>query len=148
LEFARLLLYKKDKFEIYKTLQTELPVYLLSQQSINPDEISLFNRLFEHDIHHFPENEISSSGYVLHTLEASIRCLLTTDTYREAVLKAVNLGSDTDTTAAVTGGLAGLLHGYENIPVEWRKQIARYDDIEKLAERLENKYTIMCKTKA
>jgi ADP-ribosylglycohydrolase len=46
---------------------------------------------------------------VLHTLEASLWCLLTEDTYADAVLKAVNLGGDTDTTGAVTGGLAGLL---------------------------------------
>ena len=81
-------------------------------------------------------NEISGSGYVVHALEASIWCLLTTATYREAVLKAVNLGKDTDTTAAITGGLAGLLYGYENIPVEWRQKIARHDDIERLAEKV------------
>jgi len=139
LEFARLLLHKKDKFEIYKTLQTEVSDFLLLQ-SINPDEIMLFHRLLVHNIHHFPEERISSSGYVIDTLEASIWCLLTTGTYREAVLKAVNLGKDTDTTAAVTGGLAGLLYGYDNIPKEWRTQIARRDDIERLAERLGKKY--------
>ncbi|MCS7020149.1 MAG: ADP-ribosylglycohydrolase family protein, partial [Cytophagales bacterium] len=85
------------------------------------------------------EDEIQSSGYVLHTLEASIWCLLTTDNYKEAVLKAVNLGSDTDTTGAVTGGLAGLLYGLDNIPKNWLQQIARYDDIENLAERLADK---------
>ena len=80
--------------------------------------------------------KISADGYVLHTLEAGIWCLLTTNTYKEAVLKAVNLGEDTDTTAAVTGGLAGLLYGYKNIPVKWINQISRSDDIEELAERL------------
>jgi ADP-ribosylglycohydrolase len=52
------------------------------------------------------------------------------------VLKAVNLGSDTDTTAAVTGGLAGLYYGVEQIPQDWRDQIARKDDIVDLAKRL------------
>ena len=139
LEFARLLLHKKDKFEIYETLQIDLLEYLLSR-SIHQDEIKLFHRLLVHNIHHFSEERISSSGYVIDTLETSIWCLLTTDTYREAVLKAVNLGHDTDTTAAVTGGLAGLLYGYENIPKEWRKKIARRKDIERLAERIGNKY--------
>ena len=59
-----------------------------------------------------------------------------TDNYKAAVLRAVNLGEDTDTTAAVTGGLAGLLYGLEGIPAAWRKQLARADDIENLAERL------------
>ena len=139
LEFARLLLQKKDKFEIYKTLQNELPDFLLSQ-SVNTGEISLFRRLLNGDIQNLHEDAIHSSGYVLHTLEASIWCLLTTGAYSEAVLKAVNLGEDSDTTAAVTGGLAGLLYGYENIPIEWRRQIARHDDIERLAERLGEKY--------
>ena len=65
--------------------------------------------------------------------------MLTTDNYKDAVLKAVNLGEDTDTTAAVTGGLAGLLYGLDNIPNNWKKQIAKHDDIEELAERLGEK---------
>jgi ADP-ribosylglycohydrolase len=64
---------------------------------------------------------------------------LNTDSYKEAVLKAVNLGNDTDTTAAVTGGLAGLLYGFDNIPQNWIAQIARQGDIEDLAERLAKK---------
>ena len=75
----------------------------------------------------------------MHTLEASIWCLLTTDNYKDAVLKAVNLGEDTDTTGAVTGGLAGLLYGFDNIPKKWIEQIAKNDEIENLAERLGDK---------
>ncbi len=60
-----------------------------------------------------------------------------TSSYKKAVLKAVNLGRDTDTTAAVAGGLAGLLYGYETIPEEWLHVLARRRDIEKLADRLE-----------
>ena len=64
-------------------------------------------------------DEIKSTGFVLHTLEASIWCLLNTNSYEEAVLAAVNLGEDTDTTAAVVGGLAGIVYGYDNIPGDW-----------------------------
>lgn len=66
---------------------------------------------------------IQSTGFVLHTLEASVWCLLTTDSYEEAVLTAVNLGDDTDTTAAVVGGLAGLLYGFDSIPKDWIDQL-------------------------
>ncbi|WP_342647312.1 ADP-ribosylglycohydrolase family protein [Mucilaginibacter sp. CSA2-8R] len=83
-----------------------------------------------------PENQIRSSGYVLHTLEASIWCLLNTDNYKDAVLKAVNLGQDTDTTGAVTGGLAGLLYGLESIPQHWLSQLARKNDIDDLSVRM------------
>ena len=57
------------------------------------------------------QREVFSTGYVLHTLHASLWCLLTTDNYRDRVLKAVNLGGDTDTTGCVAGGLAGVVYG-------------------------------------
>jgi ADP-ribosylglycohydrolase len=139
LEFARQLFEQKNKFEIYKNLQTDITNYLITL-SINQTEVALFDRLLKHDIHKLTEENIFSSGYVLHTLEASIWCLLTTKNYKDAVLKAVNLGEDTDTTAAVTGGLAGLLYGIDNIPTNWLKQIAKYDDILNLAERLGEKF--------
>jgi ADP-ribosyl-[dinitrogen reductase] hydrolase len=70
-------------------------------------------------------------------LEATLWCLLNTNSYAEAVLRAVNLGDDTDTTAAVTGGLAGIHYGLDNIPAEWLSQIARKAAIEDLAARFE-----------
>jgi ADP-ribosyl-[dinitrogen reductase] hydrolase len=138
LEFANQILSGKDKFEIYKNLQVEISNHLISR-AIHATEIALFDRLLKGDITKLKENEIQSSGYVLHTLEASIWCLLTTDSYKEAVLKAVNLGHDTDTTGAVTGGLSGLLYGFERIPQNWIQQIARKEDIQDLAERLSQK---------
>ena len=83
-----------------------------------------------------PEAEIQSSGYVVHTLEATLWCLLRHDTYVATVLAAVNLGSDTDTTGAVAGGLAGLAYGEAAIPAEWLAALARRTDIEDLAARL------------
>jgi ADP-ribosylglycohydrolase len=135
LEFARQILQQKDKFSIYKDLQKELPAFL-ANQSVDEKEITLFDRLLKGDISKCTKDEINSSGYVLSTLEASIWCLLTTGSYEASVLQAVNLGHDTDTTAAVTGGLAGLLYGLDCIPERWMKQLARYDDINDLAERL------------
>ena len=77
----------------------------------------------------WPEQMLSGSGYVLHTLQSSLWCLLNTESYSECVLKAVNLGEDTDTTAAVAGGLAGLYYGEESIPTEWLDVLARREDI-------------------
>lgn len=100
-------------------------------------ESSRFERVLTGEIDRLSMDQIESSGYVIHTLEAALWCLLTTSSYAEAVLKAVNLGEDTDTTAAVTGGLAGLYYGVENIPSEWVEQIARKDDIIALSDQLE-----------
>ncbi len=135
LEFARELLNKENKFSIYKSLQTSVPEHLQSL-SINPSEVKLFDRLLNGNIQDLPENQIQSSGYVLHSLEASIWCLLTTNTYKDAVLKAVNLGEDTDTTGAITGGLVSLIYGFDNIPSNWVTQLARQEDINDLAKRL------------
>lgn len=66
-----------------------------------------------------PASAIRSGSYVLDTFNAAIWCLLTTSTYAECVLEAVNLGNDTDTTAAVAGALAGIVYGIEGIPKEW-----------------------------
>ena len=76
------------------------------------------------------EEEINSTGFVLHTLESSLWCILKTNNYKDAVLKAVNLGDDTDTTAAVTGGLAGIIYGFDNIPKEWIDKLKNKDLIE------------------
>lgn len=135
LEFARLLLRDRNKHEAYAELQSAVPAFL-HQLDINPGEIALFDRLLKGEIAAIPEEKIFSSGYVLHTLEASIWCLMTTDTYPAAVLRAVNLGGDTDTTGAVTGGLAGILYGYDSIPHDWINTLARKPDIEHLAARL------------
>lgn len=135
LEFARLILLQKDKFEAFLSLQQTLPAFI-TQLGIHSGEVAKFSRLLQEDLQFAPESTISSGGYVLHTLEASIWCILTTDTYAAAVLKAVNLGRDTDTTGAVTGGLAGLIYGVDNIPENWIAQLARRKDIDDLAARL------------
>lgn len=98
-------------------------------------EISHYERLFSHDFEKLEKNEIKSTGYVVHTLEAAVWCVLTTDTYRDCVLKAVNLGDDTDTVAAVAGGIAGALYGYDEIPSEWLNTLIKRDYIEKLCEK-------------
>ncbi len=86
-------------------------------------------------IRYLRRDEIRSSGYVIDTLEAALWCLLQAETFAESVLLAVNLGSDTDTAAAVTGGLAGCLYGIEGIPAEWREGLVRYGDVLALAEK-------------
>lgn len=71
------------------------------------------------EIHKLDESEIKSTGFVVDTFEAAVWAVVTTDNYKDAVLKAVNLGDDTDTVAAVAGALAGIIYGMEGIPAEW-----------------------------
>jgi ADP-ribosyl-[dinitrogen reductase] hydrolase len=92
------------------------------------------------DIHKLklkPTTKIRSGGYVVETLEAALWCLLRTSSYRDAVLTAVNLGHDTDTTAAVTGGLAAIAYGPETIPSEWIESIPRIDLVIGILQRFD-----------
>ncbi len=100
-------------------------------------ELKHYARLENSDFEKLPEEKIKSSGYVVDTLEAALWCLLNTDKYKDCVLKAVNLGEDTDTVAAVAGGLAGLYYGYDSIPPEWLEVIAKRDYIEDLCDKLQ-----------
>jgi len=93
-------------------------------------EAEHYSRVLSLEILDADEDSIKSSGYVVDTLEAALWCLFNSDSYSEAVLKAVNLGSDTDTVAAVTGGLAGALYGYDGIPKKWLKVLKRRKYIE------------------
>lgn len=96
---------------------------------------------FENHIERLNRNEIKSTGYVVDTLEAAVWCLLTTDSYKDCVLTAVNLGGDTDTIAAVAGGLAGIYYGMnrqKGIPRRWINEIPRRAWIRELCEKLES----------
>lgn len=82
-----------------------------------------------------PETEIRSGGYVVDTLEAALWCLLNSTSYGECVLKAVNLGNDTDTVGAVAGGLAGMYYGAGEIPDEWLNTLKKREYIESICEK-------------
>lgn len=133
-EYALLLLKGEDRFKAYESIKKPILDFAI-QNEFNPKEINLFNRILNADVFKESEDSIKSSGYVLDSLEASFWCLLNSESYEEAVLKAVNLGGDTDTTAAITGGLAGLYFGYDAIPETWKLKLARFQDIEDLIKR-------------
>lgn len=114
---------------VHKALAEAKAIYADSTEYI------AYRRLFSSDFESLGVCEVRSSGYVVDTLEAAIWCLLTTESYRECVLKAVNLGLDTDTVAAVAGGLAGALYGYEAIPKKWRDTLIKRAYIEEMCDR-------------
>lgn len=82
------------------------------------------------------EDEIFGTGYVVPSLEAALWCFYHTDNFKDAILRATNLGKDADTTAAICGQLAGAFYGESGIPESWRKQLAMHDEICVLADRL------------
>lgn len=107
----------------------------------NDEAFKNFSRLCEKNFASLPEEKISASGYVVDTLEAALWCLLNTEDYKSLVLKAVNLGEDTDTVGAVAGGVAGIIYGVEAIPIEWLNVLKRRDYLEKICEDFAKTFT-------
>lgn len=135
LEFALELLKGKDKYTAYADTAKSVHAFIVSKQ-IERSEVNRFDSLLQEDITKKDIDSIPSWGYVMNTLQASMYCFMTTNNYKDATLMAVNLGNDADTTAAVTGGLAGLYYGFESIPEKWRHEVKRSNDIKDLCDRL------------
>lgn len=88
------------------------------------EERDAFRRIMSGEIQSLLPQEIEASGYVIHTLEAALWCLLNTTNFSDATLRAVNLGEDTDTTGCVVGGAAGVAYGFGQIPRAWVEAVS------------------------
>ena len=138
-EFAIQYINSQSIEKAYQAIQQTILQLLKKEMFIEED--SPFKRLVGLSFEKFKNIElkdIRSTGYVIDTLEASLWCVFNTTNYKEAVLKAVNLGDDTDTVGAITGGLAGIIYGYDTIPSEWIDVLAKKDDIIELANKLDS----------
>ena len=99
----------------------------------NGVELSCYGRLRDlRELAEVPETEIKSTGYVVDSMEAAIWSLLRTDSFKDCLLMAVNLGDDSDTIGAIAGGLAAIYYGYNSIPEEWLAVIQKRDWIEEM----------------
>ncbi|MDY7992316.1 ADP-ribosylglycohydrolase family protein [Paenibacillus polymyxa] len=136
-EYALLLLKGLSLQEAFNIMRNNILNFFYKKEPFSL-ELEFFKRILIENLMELDEEEINSSGYVIDTLEASFWCLLTTNDYKSAVLKAVNLGNDTDTTAAVTGGLAGIYYGIQQIPIQWINKIAKREMIIELANKMNN----------
>lgn len=141
LKMAENILRKNEKNKAYEIAQQQVLGYW-QELGFSQNEQAFFDRVIKGDVRHLKREEIQSGGYVIESLEASLWCFLKNENYEKTVLDAVNLGYDTDTTAAISGGLAGLYYGTENIPGWWLASLARLDDILELSEKLHQKYAV------
>lgn len=133
--YAMFLLTGKDKYSAYS--MTKCVDYTMFSE----DTQKVYERLLKEDISKLKINEINSTGYIVDTLEACIWVLLQSESYKEAIIGAINLGNDTDTIGALTGGLAGIVFGFDFIPEEWKEKIARREYLMDIFEEFsENKY--------
>lgn len=126
------ILEEKDKNKAYMTIK-EADYSMFSENALTK-----YSRILKDDISKFTLDEISSSGYAVSTLEAVMWLFLNANDYNTTILKAVNLGEDTDTVAAITGGLLGIYYGIDSIQNSWKKLLKRYDYIVELCNKFDN----------
>ena len=93
------------------------------------EELKNFKHIFQKEIIDLAETDIKSTGYVVDTLEAVLWTFFHAKNYRETVLEAINLGGDTDTIAAIAGGIAGVYYGFNDIPDNWLQCIAKKEEL-------------------
>jgi len=138
LKLAEKLLAGENKISAYQSTRTEI-TDLWNQIDFPETERAHFLNVIQQDIQEVAYLDLRSGGYVIESIEASLWCFLLTSSYKDSVFAAINKGHDTDTTAAITGGLAGIYYEQEGIPEFWLAQLARYEDIVALGKSLSQK---------
>ena len=118
-------------------LQAYQEIKKLDYSYFTEDTIYKYERILNNDIGLYNINEISSNGYIVSTLEATLWTLINSKSFNETIIKAINLGEDTDTVGACVGGLAGIYYGIENINQKWKDNILRYDYIINMCNEFE-----------
>ena len=101
------------------------------------ETINLYNRILKNNINEYNIDAIKSTGYVISSLEASLWVILNTNNFKDAIIKAANLGGDADTISAITGSMAGIIYGLDNIPQHWLESLLKKDYLLDLATKFE-----------
>lgn len=130
-QFALELLNGHDKIATYKSIQNQ------DYSMFSNDTIKKYSRILNNDIQKLDKDSISTSGYIVSTLEATMWLFLNSNDYNSTVIKAVNMGDDTDTVAACTGGLLGLYYGIETINDKWKQDLTRYEYIIEICDKFD-----------
>ena len=81
--------------------------------------VNAYSQLLNAKFKDATDTEIKSSGYVVDTLNIVMYSMIHGHDYESSILLAINMGYDTDTSAAITGALAGAYYGFESIPDRW-----------------------------
>ena len=121
---------------LFEALHGADPASVLRPRSLRENLPERLRRCASTDWRLVERDAISSSGYVMHTLEAALWAVSRAGCFQDAVVDAVNLGGDADTIGAVTGQLAGALWGRSTIPIAWQRKVVWGDEIKETARAL------------
>ena len=122
-----------NKLDSYKRIKT-LDYY----RYFSEEAIKCYDRILKGNVNILSINDIKADGYIVSTLEAVLWSLLNTDSFKKAIIKAVNLGDDTDTVGAITGSIAGVIYGSNAIPKNWLKDLVNKEYLEEISTDFEN----------
>lgn len=126
--FVKELLKGSSPREAYDTMRLKSQTVFFVDRKVGK-QLSHFQRIISGELPDLAESAIKSGGYVVESLEAALWSFLTTSSFEDAVLRAVNLGWDTDTVGAITGSMAGVYYGFSKIPAHWLKKLLDYEKI-------------------
>ncbi len=101
------------------------------------ETISKYSRILDGSLLKSDINSIRSNSYIVNTLESVLWIINNTNSFEEALIGAINLGGCTDTIGALTGSIAGILYGYDNIPERWINDIKKLNYAEKICNKFE-----------
>lgn len=127
-KYVHFLLSGYNKFKAYEMVK-ELNYYKFSENARR-----VYKRFLTTDIYKLDLDYIESSGYVVHTLEAVIWIFLNTNSFKESIIGAINLGNDTDTIGALVGSLAGLIYGIDE---DLLNEVKNKDELISFAHRFD-----------
>jgi len=139
LRFAGHLLDGATKQDAYAAMRREVMAFW-DHMDFAPAERAHFARVVQNDIRQVSVEDLRTGGYVIEVFESGIWSVLTADTFADTLRAIIVLGHDTDTAAAIAGGLAGLYYGRAGMPAEWVEALARKDEIVALGEGLGRRY--------
>ena len=125
--FVKELLTGSSPQKAYETMRIKSQIMFVDSEL--GKELSHFQRIISGELPNLSEREIRSGGYVVESLEAALWSFLTTSSFKDAVLTAVNLGWDTDTVGAIAGSMAGVYYGFSSIPANWLRKLLGYEKI-------------------
>lgn len=125
------LLQGQNKDEAYHTLQ-KLDLTFFTEEAI-----SFYERILTMDVAKLSLKEISTSDYIVDTLESSLWLILNTDSFSEALVGAINLGGDTASIGAITGSIAGYIYEADEVPARWLDKLKLFNYLEQIIEEYE-----------
>lgn len=118
-------LYLKEIIKSKNKLQAFEYIINYDYSSFSKESLNLYKRLLNKDFLNIKEDNIKSTGFIVDTLESVIYSINNSSNFKEAIITSVNLGYDTDTIGALTGAVAGILYGINDIPDSWLNDLVK-----------------------